>query len=405
MNMIMIKEKRLTKALFLSIIIMFLPIAISANILHHFSYLAPLYSVSFVIQLLLLLYAIKGINSRISVSSILIIIVNIIISMIPILRNNLISINTHNFDYLNIIIKTMNIFVFYGLFKKVSISRESIAFFMELIVKFSVLACAFSLITEFDEIISIRSVINTNLININSFFSNRNQFASFLLTGMLANLFILINKKNRRSNYIIFFMQFVFIFITFSRGALFSVIVIISMLILQFKSRKKSIIVLFSIILLLSLLLGTGISDYLLTNVLRTSNFDSGRQTIWKYGMDIIGGNYITGVGKYTSIDLAQSNGMEKSEFHNMYMEFLVSGGILEFSFILIIVVSIYKNLIKKCPDSNYIKIFRIAFLVFAMRGSIESLSIFSLGYSDTLYTIFYVTLPLLVSNMKICSD
>lgn len=398
----MLQDKKLTKTLFYSILLMFLPIAISKNILNDFSYRAPMYSIVYVVQLFLLLIALNNIKAKIRISSILIVILYSIILIIPLFRNSFKNIITHNFDYFNMIIKILNIFVFYVLFRNISVSKESIITFMQLIVKASIIACLFSLVFEIKEIISIPRITNTNLININSFFANRNQFSSFLLTGIIANLFIVVNKKNKRLNYILFGLQIFFILITFSRGAIFSVASIIIMLILQYGDYKKFVGIFLAIILILTVFLSTGIFDYILKNFIRSSNFDSGRKAIWSYGYDIIGENYLTGVGRYTGISIAQSKGMELSEFHNMYMEFFVNGGIIEIVFIFMLIGSIYINLIRRCPDNDYIKIFRIAYLVFFMRGAVESLSIFSLGYSDTIYTIFYITLPLLISNIKV---
>lgn len=400
-----IKEKRISIVLFLSIIIMYIPIFLSVKVFNNFSYRIPMYSVTFALQLLLLLWALNGINAKTSIKSLLLVLVYAIISILPLLKNSITNIDTHYYDYLNIIIKAVNIFVFYGLFKNVSLSRETIIIFFELIIKFSIAACIYSFVVEFNKIISIPGISNTNLININSFFANRNQFASFLLLGILSNLFIIVNKKNRKYNYITMVIQFVFILFTFSRGVLFPIVVIVFMLIFQYRRYKKAIIALFFVLILLYILLSTGISNYILTNVIRISDFDSGRQIIWSYGINIIRKNFFTGIGRYTGINIAQLNGMEKSEFHNIFIELLVSGGVLELSFIFLLILSVYKELITKCPDKNYIKIFNIAFLVFAIRGTIESISIFSMGYSDTLFTIFYITLPLLASNMRLEYD
>ena len=45
--------------------------------------------------------------------------------------------------------------------------------------------------------------------------------------------------------------------------------------------------------------------------------------------------------------------------------------------------------------------VYRASFFAFAVHACVESLSLFALSYSDTMYTIFYVSVPILLSNLQ----
>ena len=91
-------EKRIVKALFLSIIIMFIPITISANVLNDFSYRAPMYSVAFITQLFILLWSVKNIKIRLNLSALLMILLYFIILILPIFRNSIINVTTEKYN-------------------------------------------------------------------------------------------------------------------------------------------------------------------------------------------------------------------------------------------------------------------------------------------------------------------
>ena len=69
--------------------------------------------------------------------------------------------------------------------------------------------------------------------------------------------------------------------------------------------------------------------------------------------------------------------------------------------FILIVMVTVYLQCAKKCRNKKLVGVYRASLLAFAVHACVESLSLFALSYSDTMYTIFYVALPILLVNLK----
>lgn len=92
-------------------------------------------------------------------------------------------------------------------------------------------------------------------------------------------------------------------------------------------------------------------------------------------------------------------HGLPYTQFHNTYIEILVSGGILELIYVLYIYFNVYKKLINSDIDKkirNRYLCFGISYFIYMLS---ESLGRFSIGYADTICMICFVTIPLLYSN------
>lgn len=148
----------------------------------------------------------------------------------------------------------------YGFMKSVLLHKDHIQAFMRFLVMFSIIACIYGLIFDRNEVLSIRYVSNTNLVNVRSFFANRNQFASFLLLAVIANLYLCMDKQDKRVNCLALALQVGCIMLTFSRGALFSVVIVFGLMIIQSKGYTNKIFVLFiGLFLLLVILLNSSL--------------------------------------------------------------------------------------------------------------------------------------------------
>lgn len=397
---------KLIKAFIFSLLIMLAPMVIATRILNNVTDLVPLYAFSYILQSGVLFIILIRMRVMVSKNSLIVTLIYSFILILPFI-NNLISGNAFNyFDGFNAVIKVVNFFMLYALIKNVHLNEESLMKFMRFLVGLSVVACIFTLIFEWNTILSIKTISNTNAIVVRSFFSNRNQFSAFLVVAIVANFYLSVREKKRTKNYFIFILQIACMLVTFSRSALFSIIMVIAMLLIQSRDRrKKSGVILACLFLALSIFVNTGLVDYISNNYIRLSNFDSGRFELWRYAGDIIKANFLTGVGFYTGVDMAMNSGMGLSQFHNMYADILVDGGIFELGFILCLVYSIHKQCAEKCKEKKYIYIYRASLLAFLIQACTESLSIFALSYSDTLYTLFYISIPLLLTNMNVESD
>src|SRR5690606_1234772 len=100
-----------------------------------------------------------------------------------------------------------------------------------------------------------------------------------------------------------------------------------------------------------------------------------------------------------TGVDIAKENGLLQGQFHSFYIDVLVSGGIVELLFILITLIYVITKCMKHCPDSSFRNNYIAAILSIFVLAFFESIGFFSIGYVDTIYTIFFITIPLLMSN------
>lgn len=395
----MIENNRIGKALIISLCSMLAPMIIATRILNTSSALVPLYALGYIITIFAIMYAL---NNKIIANKfgMHVVVLYFVILIIPIAVDLILNIKLNYFDLINVIIKTINLILFFVLMDHIKIDENSFIKLMNVVVIISVFACLYSFVFEFREILTIGNLVNSNTLKIRSFFANRNQYSAFLVVAFIANTYLcqLYKKKYR---FIIYTIQVIGILTTFSRAAFFSIVIIVCMMLLQSKNTKKKFVIVSLIIFIgLAILLGTDVITYISKNYIRMdSSADSGRFTLWKYAWDIFKDSCFLGVGFYTGADIAMERGMGLTQFHSMYFDILVDGGFLEIIFLIFIFSYTYKKC-EKCKNHKLTHVYRASLIAFIFHATVESLSIFALSYSDILYTVFYISVPLLISNM-----
>lgn len=392
-------ENRALLVLPISLLCMMLPMVLATRVFHTVP-LALLYMVGYIISIISVLVIFARRLIRIKKKSVLLLALYCIILILPLINDMIQDVAINYYDPLNVVIKLVNFFVFFLLMKEIRISKCELRRFMQFIVGLSIFACFYSLIFEYKEILSIRHTINTNTLAIRSFFSNRNQYSAFLVVGLTATLYAYqLNKKNY---YFVFLgIQLFCILTTFSRAALFSTIVIVGLMILQARNTKKK----FFLCLLIAIAAGgviltTGVFDYFVKNYIRwEQSGDSGRFTLWQYAWNVASINFFTGVGFYSGVDMAIEQGMWLTQFHNMFFDLLVDGGVFEVLFIIFLFCVVYKRCDRRNIDRGLLSVYRASFAAFLFYSCFESVGVLGFSYSDTLYSIFFISLPVLLSN------
>jgi hypothetical protein len=385
--------------LFYSIIIIFIPFFITFNILEEKNYLIPMVAVAYVFQVVvLLIYFINKINPYIILLSILL----SLIQMLPIVSNLVYNINFNHFDIINTIATPLNFLMFFGLMINTKTTQEKINTFMKLFLGFAVLACFYNIVEYWPSIVTLEQIESTYEVNLKSFFPNRNQFGMFLFLSLVAHHYLVNYYNNNVLKILIFILQISNLILTMSRGAILAMTVFYLFLYFQY---LKNIKILFSVIALLSTVFyavfsNNEIYDFIIRNILRPEMGDTGRSEIWLIGLEVyFKNNLITGVGYHTGVAMAQNMGLEYDQFHNFFVDTLVRGGILDLLFIISILIFVFQRFIKKCADKNYKKIYVSSVLGVLALSIFESVGLFSLGFVDTLFTTFFVSIPLLISN------
>ncbi|MEI5907393.1 O-antigen ligase family protein [Bacillus spongiae] len=394
------REKRIPRVLFLAILFMQIPFIISYHVLENSSLLLPLLTGSYVGLVLMLFFTFyNGIKNYH-----LITIGFIVIQLLPLYVNSMKGIEINIQDYIGTVAKTLNFFLFFCLLFSVGVKKQQLSKFMKYIVWFALLACMYNFIIHFSEIINLRYITSGYELDLKSFFVNRNQFGAFLFISIVAHYYLVSGKKIQLYTIIIFFIQLSNLLLTMSRGAILASAVFFAILYVQHVKNIKVITVMIAIVMavLVFFLSSEELVAFLTNNILRLDSGVAGRSEIWEMGLTILReNNIINGVGYFTGIDLAKAQGFQFDEFHSLYIDTLVSGGIIELIFLLSLMIYIVRRCLKQCYDRGYKKIYIASFLGILILGFFESLSFFTLGYVGTLLTVFYISIPILLGNME----
>lgn len=316
-------------------------------------------------------------------------------------------------DILNIGCIFINIFLLYICILNMKIEEKDIYKFFKCIIFFTLVACIVNFILYYKDIyeLLIKGKYKWDVM-IKSFFANRNQFAFILYVGIIADFIVMKHDKN------ILYKLFLLIFgisllATGSRtGVLLGVILVGIMFLVSNKIKLRTKIFVCFIGLTILLIGLTAIYNFkpdiwkkISTNFIRLSevkNF-SGRTEIWKAGIDLLNEkpqNVLLGVGRFKSMTALENvDGRSFTQFHNIYIDILTTGGIMELIYIGFIYFSVIKNIIKSNLDKKYISVYIAMFITYALYIALESFGRFSIGCSDTICFIFFITIPILHAN------
>ena len=276
---------------------------------------------------------------------------------------------------------------------------------MEYITIFSLVACIYNILFNWIEIVNLRYITSSYDVDLRSFFTNRNQFAAFLFISLVANCYICSEKKVTVRHICIFILQIFNLVLTMSRGGILACSIFLFILFLQNVRKFKVFITTTSICLITICIIVTNneFMNFINNNIFRINKGTTGRTDIWRMGINIaMNNNIISGVGFYTGLQIAKPMGFRYSQFHSLFVDAIVGGGFIELMFLVCIMFYITRRCLKLCMDTKYKKIYRASIIAMWILGVFESVSFFSIGYVDTLYTIFFITIPLLLSNLSI---
>ena len=137
---------------------------------------------------------------------------------------------------------------------------------------------------------------------------------------------------------------------------------------------------------------------------MRTSTGDltSGRTKVWANGIEIWQNNPLIGVGRFQAININMTiYNSNLNQFHNIYIETLVSYGIVGLVGLAYIIIREMKEVKNSLIDKISKKLMIISIAVFLVISFFETTCRFAIGYVDTLNMIFYFTIPLIYANIK----
>lgn len=308
-------------------------------------------------------------------------------------------------DLAGVFAKIVGILLFAGMMQALHPSEREIEKFLKGFLVLTFLALIFALIIDSDDLLNISNVSSSYELVVSSFFANRNQFGSFLFVSLVAHALYLNGRKLKLWNIMFFCFQVVFLTLTMSRGSFLAMVLFAGSFALFNLKRRPKYFVLFmgTIVTFAVVLLNTQVGATLQQLLFRTESGVSGRDVIWNYGTAIwLDYGVLFGTGTFRGVQLAQELGMGVSEFHSWIIDTLVSGGVFELFLLLIILGKVWFDLAKSGLDNYRRFVLYSAGIGILGLSFVESISIFTMGFVGTMYSIFLVSLPILYANLSL---
>ncbi|WP_028855468.1 O-antigen ligase family protein [Psychrilyobacter atlanticus] len=400
------KEVKIINTYFFCILLSLLPVLITTLVSSTFSSgnLYPLsIGVIFLIQVIISIYCYskfkgKKINKKL-ISLAIILTTSQAITLLISLFNGL---EIDGFDFINVFVRAITFFVFIVIPYKFKISRKALEKFMFYIVTLGCIACLYNIIINFNGLRHILNINNPYAVNFKSFFIGRNSFGQLLLFSMIANTFLFFIKKSAYSKfcYLLFVINIV---ATLSRTVTGSVsIFLIIFFLIHFRKKLKSkfLIICFVSVFLFLIFSNDAVSNFIIKMLIRSETGTTGRSVFWGIAIQVLNeNNWLFGIGYLTSRSLLKSMGYS-SQFHNFYLETLVGGGVIELILHVIIFKLTIENLKMIIKNDKVIgNIYFSGFIALLFYSFFESVSYFSMGYVDSIFRMFFLTIPILYSN------
>lgn len=413
-------ENLLPLILFLIILINYFPLFkgnFMPDITNSYAVTTKQMAICFGIELVLLFIYLLGRVKLLKINTIvnftLLIITTVILLLIQ--RKNYISGNYEKLDFINIACIFLNVLMLFVAFTNLKIEEKYMTYFFVGIVLVGLIACFVNIYLFKDEILLM--IKTAKQISIKSFFAHRNQFAVFLYVSIISNIMLILRSNKKIVKALLFIPLIIFgvsIITTSSRTGIATTAVFIILFFITTNSIK--LIHKFFIVYLLIVTVLTGyivtlnkspeiitkMTDFIDNVLIREDTVKSftGRNIFWEIAKETLqesNTNMAFGIGRFLAVNLIEKYYV--SQYHNFYIETLMTGGIMELAFFIFIhIFTIVKVFISKI-DTKY-KLFYLSMLIsLAVYGIFESMSRFSIGCADTLCLIFFVTIPLLHSN------
>lgn len=392
--------------LLISIFIMFIPFFISFTLINNTSYLLYLVAIAYIFKVVII--GKKYMSSKISIKFLPIFTLYLILQMTTIQSNIILGLDTHMNDYINFIAKSINYYLLFGVMLNITVTENSVRQFMKGVVIFAIVASIYNLAINFDSILNVSNITSSYQVNFKSFFPNRNQFGMLLFISIVALNYDSSFLKHKVLEHGIKILFIINLFMTMSRGAIIATAIFYVLVYIR-KLRNPRIfirVMLFLFAIYIIIFFNSSLQSFIISNIIRADSGLAGRVDLWIMGLDIYKeNNVISGVGFFTGISLAQTKGFQFDQFHSFFIDVLVSGGVFELFFIVLTVYYSYKRCNKHCSNIHYKNIFKCSLFAVAALSFVESVSLFSIGFVDTIYTIFFITIPVLLSNLKKSSE
>lgn len=306
-------------------------------------------------------------------------------------------------DLVNAGAKSIGVLLFAGVVQSLPVNYAEIQRFLKSFLWLVGIAVAANMVLNFGDFSGILTASSSYELNFSGIFANRNQFGYFLFLGIVASFLYFHGTKVHVIHVVFLSAQILSLLLTMSRGAILAFGVFIFGLVLLWLKKRPFYFISLIVWLLMLVAIGAyfNFGDVVDRLFVRSKEGVTGRDDLWIAGLQVwLDHNIFLGVGTYRGLVIAQSDGMHFGEFHNFAVETLVSGGLLEFGILVLIFLTVWRSLIRSRVDHSVKFVFAAAFLGMLVLSLVESISFFTIGLAGTLFTIFFVSLPIMYSSV-----
>lgn len=290
----------------------------------------------------------------------------------------------------------MLIVIFFG-YSHIRTNQESIELFFKFVIAFLVLSSIYNLIINQSSIINLSLISSTYETDFRAFFFNRNVFGFMMALGLAVTTYMWGNHKKIR--YVLAGVVLASsLFLTMSRGALlFLFIFLFIYILLKSRSRIRALMVI--LIVIAVSLPAIASNSFLQDNIIRAESGDTGRGELQEHGLNYyLNNNLLLGSGQ--GAVNALENDMGHTSYHNLYIETLVTQGMLGIVIIILGILFSYSTIrkLKYINRSMYIFFFA-CLLAYVPYVFFEALPLFYATPNSVLITCVLIIFPLVLSN------
>jgi len=398
-------KKNYMTSLFVAIVVMILPLFLSFHLAKGMSYSNITKFCFFIVIIICNISKGKIIRAQFSKEFLLLFIIFLFFQLAAVMNGYIINGFLLTNDVFNIIGKAIMIYTFIVIPSCQTVSEEVFIDFTKKFTILSLFICLFNFFDNYKMITNFFNISNSYQFNVTGVFANRNQLGSFMFISIIAHIYYNTRKSLSKLDYVIYIVQFVNLILSMSRAAMLATGIFLLFYIGIYKRflSRHPIFTIIAICLICLLFTNDSLWGFIQNNIIRSEVGNSGRSEVWLTGIGIANNNISSlfiGQGLFHGISIAQSTGMSFDQFHSFYVDTLVSGGVVELLFLVALFVYIAIKAIK-CSNIELKWVYFSSLIGYLTLCFFESDSVLSIGYVDTINTIFFVTIPILISGMK----
>lgn len=398
-------SRRISQALLLSVLTMLFPFFYVFHLRQSQTDLVSLLAVAWLFQTSILGWVVLSRSTRVDGLLVLLGFCAVTAQVVTLLFVSFSATSIDGRDVASIPIQFVTVIVFLGLLATVEVRKEDVTYFADRFVLIALAASVYNAFANAEVVSSFQLSAAGYDLQMRSIFPNRNQFGAFLFLAIVALCYRAAGRGGLRKPDVLYAsILLMSLVLTMSRGALLATGMFLGLLVIpRILTRPPRLAVAVVLLAAASVAVLTHLSYVasVLEVVLRPEVGLSGRDRIWSMGFRVFAeANPLLGTGYYTGVGIAMNRGLGHDQFHSMYVDALVRGGLLGVTFLVLILFAVAFKVLRSSGFDEFRRIWLCSFVATLVLGAFESVSFFSLGFTDTLFTVFIIGLAMLIANV-----